>query len=202
MQALSTSFCAFKCLIGHSVKERQRENSCLSQLFHRTHAWANSLFLEVDGVFCELFPNLRNGNRQPAKTTRGENEIKLVLPPLPLQQTFLFTSCFQMFLFCFVFLCENKRMDWNWGLGQAAKRTPRWWKLLAASDRSGSWYYHWERRTRYQGLCNQAPQNSLRFSFSLNPSVLFYNFDPSFAFPGKLDYCAMCLCLCMFTPGL
>lgn len=100
--------CLSKCLIGDSVKERQSENSCLSKLFHRTHAWANSLFLEVDGVFCELFPNLRNGDRQPAKRTRGENKIKLVLSLLPLQQTFLFTSCFKMFLFV-LFFCVKTR---------------------------------------------------------------------------------------------
>lgn len=63
-----------------------------SKLFHRTRTWANSLFLEVDCVFCELFPNLRNGDRQPAKKTRGEI--------LPLQQSFLFSSRFQVFFFC------------------------------------------------------------------------------------------------------
>lgn len=57
--------------------ETRRENSRPSKLFHRTLAWANSLFLELDAVFCELFSNLRNGDRRAAKTTRGE--IKLVL---------------------------------------------------------------------------------------------------------------------------
>lgn len=43
-----------------------------AKLFHRTHAWANSLFLEVDGVFCEVVLNLRNGDRQLAKWMEGK----------------------------------------------------------------------------------------------------------------------------------
>lgn len=79
--------------------ETQRENSGLSKLFHRTLAWANSLFLELDAVFCELFSNLRNGDRQAAKTTRGE--IKLVLstrnPLLVLGAFFFFHFCSHTF---------------------------------------------------------------------------------------------------------
>lgn len=78
-QTLSRSVCPvlWKSHWAFRPVETRRENSRLSKLFHRTLAWANSLFLELDAVFCELFSNLRNGDRRAAKTTRGE--IKLVL---------------------------------------------------------------------------------------------------------------------------
>lgn len=83
--SLSTAFVSF---ITHSARVREigREKTASglgAKLFHRTHAWATSLFLEVDGVFSELILNLRNGDSQPAKTTRGENKLKLIFSLRP-----------------------------------------------------------------------------------------------------------------------
>lgn len=104
-QTLWRSVCAvvWKALWAFRPGETQRENSRLSKLFHRTLAWANSLFLEVDAVFCELFSNLRNGDRRAAKTTRGE--IKLVLSARNL--CLLLGVCF---FFFFSFLFVNVRL--------------------------------------------------------------------------------------------
>jgi len=146
---------------------------------------------------------------------RGKRNKARLFPSAPTAKAFTFQFllpgvyvCFLFFcfvLFCFFWVCgwvSEPRMDRNWGSGLAAKRTPRWWKLLKASDMSGSWYYLWERRTRchwWRGLCNQALHKSSRFSFSPNPSVLLYNSDPSFAFTSKLDYCAMCVSVYVYT---
>lgn len=114
-------FCLFKYLYWPFCERKtERKLLSLSKLFHCTHAWANSLFLEVDTVFCELFTNLRNGDRQPAKTSRGGKQNKAC--PFPATVTFFFLAFSCFIIFCFSVWIQEDGL--KLGLSMEATRSP------------------------------------------------------------------------------
>lgn len=192
--------CLSKHLIDHFIIAREKERVTERKLL--SLVWAPNYFIAPTHEQTVYFWNLTAcslnsywtsgmGTDNQPKDQR-EIEIKLVFSSASTAKAFYFQFlvpgvCF----FCFCFLGLTTCCHKDSGLMETTRNLT-----------SGSWYSLWERPTRchwQQGLCNQAHRKSSRFSFSLNPSVLLYNFDPSFAFPSKLAYCTMCVSVYVYT---